>query len=214
MSGTCGGGLFPPEHWAGAEHLAGHRYDPKKARALLAAAGYAEDIPWTSVTTSSDPFRVRLATVIQAQLERWTSGSTCSSYNWVTFFGDVKAGWFQIYSLTWVGIRTPDIFRYVFHSNSVPPDGANRGRYRSPETSASSRPPARSRSLSARPSYTASSSLFCTGTCPTSPFGTRIRSLPRGEVKGYRLAPDGNYDGLAAVEFHPDTAESPTRLQE
>jgi len=30
--------------------------------------------------------------------------------------------------LEWVGIKSPDIFNYVFHSQSIPPKGANRGR--------------------------------------------------------------------------------------
>ncbi|MCN4144592.1 MAG: hypothetical protein LC437_05905 [Thiohalomonas sp.] len=49
-------------------------------------------------------------------------------YDWGTFYGDIKNGHFQLYSLTWVGISTPDIFRYVFHSDSLPPLGANRAR--------------------------------------------------------------------------------------
>lgn len=38
-----------------------------------------------------------------------------------------------MYSLSWVGIRSPDIYRHIFHSASLPPGGANRGRYRSDE---------------------------------------------------------------------------------
>jgi peptide/nickel transport system substrate-binding protein len=36
-----------------------------------------------------------------------------------------------MYSLAWVGVNTPDILRYAFHSESIPPGGANRGQYRS-----------------------------------------------------------------------------------
>ncbi len=50
------------------------------------------------------------------------------SYDWGTFYGDIKAGRFQMYSLAWVGVKSPDIFRYAFHSQSLPPSGANRGR--------------------------------------------------------------------------------------
>jgi peptide/nickel transport system substrate-binding protein len=38
-----------------------------------------------------------------------------------------------MYSLSWVGVTDPDLFHYVYHSASVPPEGANRGRYRNPE---------------------------------------------------------------------------------
>ena len=36
------------------------------------------------------------------------------SFDWGTFYGDIKSGRFQMYSLSWVGIKTPDIFRYNF----------------------------------------------------------------------------------------------------
>ena len=51
-----------------------------------------------------------------------------ATYDWGTFYGDIKAGRFQMYSLAWVGIKMPDIFRYTMHSDSLPPAGANRGR--------------------------------------------------------------------------------------
>ena len=38
-----------------------------------------------------------------------------------------------MYSLSWVGITDPDIYHYIFHSQSMPPVGANRGRYANPE---------------------------------------------------------------------------------
>ncbi|MGB5835255.1 MAG: ABC transporter substrate-binding protein, partial [Thiohalocapsa sp.] len=130
--GRAAEAMFPPEHWAGAPDLRGHPHDPTRARVLLATAGYGEGKRLRlSYKTSSDPFRLRLATVIQAQLADVGIDLDIQSYDWGTFFGDIKAGRFQLYGLTWVGIRTPDIFRYVFHSDSMPPDGANRGRYRS-----------------------------------------------------------------------------------
>jgi peptide/nickel transport system substrate-binding protein len=55
------------------------------------------------------------------------------SYEWGTFFSDIKKGNFQLYSLTWVGIQDPDIYHYAFHSGQIPPVGANRGGYRNPE---------------------------------------------------------------------------------
>ena len=58
------------------------------------------------------------------------------SYDWGTFYADIKAGRFQVFSLSWVGLKMPDIFRYVFHSSSVPPNGANRGRFDNVEVDA------------------------------------------------------------------------------
>ena len=54
------------------------------------------------------------------------------SFEWGTFFADIMKGNFQIYSLRWIGVVDPDIFYYLFHSSSFPPNGANRGQYRNP----------------------------------------------------------------------------------
>ena len=124
--------VLRPTHWAGAPDLTAYPYDPDRARTLLATAGYSGDRPLRlTYKTSTDPFRLRIAHVFQQQLADVGIELTISSYDWGTFFGDIKAGRFQLYSLSWVGVNTPDILRYAFHSDSRPPAGANRGRYRS-----------------------------------------------------------------------------------
>jgi peptide/nickel transport system substrate-binding protein len=126
--------VLPRNHWAGAEALAPLGYDPARAREYLRRAGYDEANPLIlSYKTSTDPFRLRIAHVFQSQLAAVGIRMKIASYDWGTFFGDIKAGRFQMYSLAWVGVNTPDILRYAFHSASEPPGGANRGHYRSPE---------------------------------------------------------------------------------
>jgi len=125
--------LLAPGNWAAHPALPSYPHDPARARALLKAMGYGPDQPLRlSFKTSTDPFRVRVAAVLQAQLKAVGIELAISSNEWGTFFGDIKAGRFQMYSLSWVGIRSTDIFRHVFHSESLPPGGANRGRYHSP----------------------------------------------------------------------------------
>ncbi|MGD2020536.1 MAG: ABC transporter substrate-binding protein [Thiohalocapsa sp.] len=197
--------LFPPEHWAGADDIAPYGFDPERARRLLARAGYGPDRPLRlSYKTSSDPFRVRLATVIQAQLAAVGIEVRVQSYDWGTFFGDVKAGRFQLYSLTWVGIRSPDIFRYAFHSGAMPPDGANRGRYVSAaadriiDAAAATADPLRQAVLYRSLQHLLHRDL------PYLPlwFEDQVLATRRG-VSGYRLAADGDYDGLTHVTGPP-----------
>lgn len=119
--------ILPPEHWAGNAALAPYSYDPVRARALLREAGIA--LPLKLVyKTSTDAQRVRLATIMQAQMRPAGIDLEIRSLDWGTFFDDVKHGKFQLYGLTWVGIKTPEIYRLAFHSASMPPLGANRGR--------------------------------------------------------------------------------------
>jgi len=130
LAGRVAGSIFPPEHWLGMD-LKGLDYNPELARQYLKQAG----ISTLKITykTSNDPFRIRIATVIQNQLKAVGIEVKIQSYDWGTFFGDIKNGRFQMYSLTWVGIKSPDIFHYIYHSDSKPPKGANRGRFSSKE---------------------------------------------------------------------------------
>ena len=129
--------VLRPQHWAGSADLTAHDYDPALARAYLRRAGYDATTPLRlSYKTSTDAFRLRIAHVLQSQLEDIGIQLKIASYDWGTFFGDIKNGSFQMYGLAWVGVNTPDILRYAFHSASTPPAGANRGRYVSPEVDA------------------------------------------------------------------------------
>ncbi len=125
--------VFPPEHWAGAPHIRALERDPERARALLADAGFRDRRLVLHYKTSSDHFRLRIATILKSQLANVRVDLEIQSLDWGTFYGDIKRGAFQVYSLSWVGLKLPDIFRHAFHSEAMPPVGANRGRYREPE---------------------------------------------------------------------------------
>jgi peptide/nickel transport system substrate-binding protein len=200
--GRLAEGLFPPEHWAGAGGLAPYRYDPREAIRLLAEEGWNAANPLRlQYKTSSDPFRLRLATVLQAQLRRAGIELSVQSYDWGTFFGDIKAGRFQLYGLTWVGIRSPDIFRYVFHSASMPPDGANRGRYSSADADDLIDRAGRELDGGHRAALYRELQVLLHRDLPYVPlwYEDQVCALRSG-VRGYRLAADGNYDGLAVLE--------------
>ena len=202
--------LLPPDHWAGNPDLPLIPHDPEAARAALRQAGYTPEHPLRlSYKTSTDQFRVRLATVLQSQLREVGIEVDLRSYDWGTFYGDIKAGNFQMYSLSWVGIKTPDIFRYVFHSEAVPPNGANRGRFRD----------ARSDELIAQAA--AATSLDEQATLYRRLQARLLELLPyvplwyedhvfaaRDGIEGYTLSLDGNYDGLITVTR---TARHPAR---
>ncbi len=122
------GAILPPEHWAGNPNLAAYDYNPKLARELLQQAGVKLPLKLT-YKTSTDAQRVRLATIMQAQMQAAGIVLEIRSLDWGTFFDDIKHGQFQLYGLTWVGIKTPEIYRLAFHSTSIPPKGANRGHF-------------------------------------------------------------------------------------
>ena len=140
---TRADGMFPEGSPWHAEGLASHPYDPEEARRILDNAGYEDPdgegpaLRFTlQFSTSQNELRKRLAEVYQWQLSKVGVGLDIRSYEWGTFYSHIVKGNFQMYSLTWVGISDPDIMHYIFHSSMIPPNGANRGRYRNNEVDA------------------------------------------------------------------------------
>lgn len=121
-------------NWAFEPDVRTYRYDPKRARELLDEAGFPEKTPGRerfklNYKTSQNELRKRIAVVLQEQLDSVGVKTDLRSYEWGTFFADIRSGNFQLYALTWVGIQDPDFFYYAFHSASFDEAGANRGRY-------------------------------------------------------------------------------------
>ncbi|MES2012157.1 MAG: ABC transporter substrate-binding protein [Pseudomonadota bacterium] len=124
------GAILPPEHYtnAGANALQSYDYNPALSRRLLKEAGVR--LPLHLIyKTSTDAQRVRFATIMQSQMRAAGIALEIRSLDWGTFFEDVKHGNFQMFGLTWVGIKTPEIYAKALGSNSFPPNGFNRGRY-------------------------------------------------------------------------------------
>ena len=123
------GAILPPEHYTNTNNqLTPYDYNPALSKKLLIEAGIK--LPLKLVyKTSTDAFRVRLATIMQAQMAEAGIELEIKSLDWGTFFADVKAGNFQLFGLTWVGIKTPEIYNKAFGSDYFPTNGFNRGRY-------------------------------------------------------------------------------------
>jgi peptide/nickel transport system substrate-binding protein len=133
--------ILPPQSWAYNGNVRQYNYDPQKARALLDEAGYAPKEGGVRfhliMKTSAEETTRLLAAVLQQQLREVGIALDIRSLEFGTFFQDVTKGAFQIFSLRWIGgNQDPDIFEYVFHSTSVPPQRANRGYYSNPRVDA------------------------------------------------------------------------------
>jgi peptide/nickel transport system substrate-binding protein len=105
-----------------------------------------------------------------------------------------------MYSLSWVGIKSPDIFKYVFHSHSVPPQGANRGRFINAEVDHLITVADTSTEMTERASSYRKLQALLSKLLPYVPLWYEEHFFASSKnVTGYQLATDGNYDGLLTV---------------
>ncbi|WFE68385.1 ABC transporter substrate-binding protein [Thiomicrospira sp. R3] len=198
------GGLLPPEHWAGHPDLTGWNYNPDKARDLLKAIERPSAAKATpirlSFKTSSDPTRIRLATLYQAQLKPLGIDLQVQSYDWGTFYNDIVQGRFQLFSLAWVGIKSPDIFQYVFSSDAIPPKGANRGRYRNSLADELIKRAGRTQDLGQQAELYRQLQTHLQATLPIMPLWFENQyAVMRKNLQGYQLFADGRLDSLLTV---------------
>ena len=138
--GTPASGLLSPLNWAYEGTVNQWPHDPEKAKQLLDEAGFRDpdgDGPQPrfklSFKSTNLDLRRRIAEALKEQLQRVGIDLEIRTYEWGTFFSDIKKGNFHLYSLAWVGIQDPDIYYQIFHSSSVPPNGDNRGHYSNPQ---------------------------------------------------------------------------------
>jgi peptide/nickel transport system substrate-binding protein len=182
------GAILPPEHWAGNGDLSAYEYNPALAKQLLQEAGVA--LPLKLVyKTSTDAQRVRLATIMQAQMAEAGIALEIKSLDWGTFFEDVKQGHFQLFGLTWVGINTPDIYAKAFGSHNAPPKGFNRGRFSDAQLDAF---------LAEQDWKSATNTIH--HELPYVPLWYEGQfTATRANINQYRPKADGNWDDLASV---------------
>ncbi len=208
--------LFPPNHWLGSSQLEGYAYDPPQAKALLDQAGFSGNrSPVLIYKTSTDSFRLRLATILQEQLQQVGITVSIHSHDWGTFYGDIKAGHFQMYSLSWVGLKTPDIFRQAFHSHSVPPQGVNRGQYTDPVTDDLIEQAEGASQNQTQQQIYASLQQRLLETLPYIPLWYEDNvALATTAIRGYTLRTDGNFDGLVDVQWTQSPSTQPQLTKE
>ena len=180
--------VLPPEHYTSQTKLAPYEYNPALAKQLLREAGIK--LPLKLVyKTSTDAQRVRLATIIQAQMAAAGIDLEIRSLDWGTFFDDVKHGKFQLYGLTWVGLNTPEIYTKAFGSQSFPPNGFNRGRFVDAELD----------QLLAKEDWSAVTKHIH-ALLPYVPLWYEGQfAAMRNNIKNYTPKPNGNWDNLTVI---------------
>jgi peptide/nickel transport system substrate-binding protein len=88
-----------------------------------------KEMPKIEIKTSNQKSAVENGKMIAYQLEQAGAEVSLKSYEWGTYYADIKKGNFQIATMKAVGVQDPDLYRLMFHSEQTPPNGLNRGYY-------------------------------------------------------------------------------------
>src|SRR5215813_660343 len=124
--------VLPPSQWAYEPNVADYKYDPDRAKRLLAEAGKSS--LKLSLKTSPVSVSRKIGEAIQEQLRRVGVEIELQSLERQKLTQDMTEGNFQLYLNILVGgNQNPDIFRLVYSSGAIPPNGQNRSRYVNPQ---------------------------------------------------------------------------------
>lgn len=109
-----------------------YSYDLKKAQKILDLAGFKLQKSKKhrfelTLTLTNNPTRYAVAKVIASDLAKIGIKLKIKTLEWGKFKNDVEKGAVDLWLLSWIGFKDPDIYRYAFSSESFPPNGGNRG---------------------------------------------------------------------------------------
>ena len=112
---------IPPTIWSYDKDIKPYPYDPAKAKALLAQAGYANgfttDLWYMPVQRPYNPDAKKIAELIQADLAKLGITAELKSYEWGEYRKRLQAGEHQMGQLGWTGDNgDPDNFMGVLLS--------------------------------------------------------------------------------------------------
>ena len=204
-------GLLPEIHWAYTGDVPRYDRDLPRARALLDAAGYpdpdgAGPRPRMKLVykTSSDAFRIAVARVIAAQLGEAGIEVELRSFEFATFFADVKKGSFQLASMQTNELNEPDYYYFYFHSSRIPdardPDGGNRWRYRNPQVDRLTEAGRRELDPGKRKAIYAEVQRLVAEDVPIVALWHEDNlALSNADLQGYRITPNARLVGLASA---------------
>ena len=118
--------LLPKEHSYYNQRLSKYEQNLDMAKKLLDEAGYktTKDGKRFSLTlsTTQDATRIAIAQAIKSDFSKIGIYLNIKILEWGKFKFDVEKGLVDLWTLTWIGFKDPDIYRYVFSTESFIPN--------------------------------------------------------------------------------------------
>ena len=126
--------MTPPDHWAHPKGLKPSTYNPRRAAALLDAAGWKthpnlleepqenqkKPVLTLEMRTTPEKFGRALSLVLQQQLRQVGIDLELRINDWGTLYSQVKKGNFQLVRMEWIPVLSPALLDWVFHSHAQP----------------------------------------------------------------------------------------------
>lgn len=131
--------ILPVTQWAYETGVQKYNYDPQRSMQLLDEAGYKSNNGQPrlklGLKTSTLSISRKVGEAIQSQLSKVGISLELQSLERQKLTQDMTDGNFQLYYNVMVGgNQSTDMFRFVYHSRSIPPSGVqNRSRYTNPQ---------------------------------------------------------------------------------
>ncbi len=138
-------GPYKPGTWAYNPDVPRYPYDPDRARALLAEAGWRDTdgdgvldragrpFRFTILTNQGNDQRLKTAEIVQQRLKAIGVAVEIRVLEWAAFINEfVKPGKFDALILGWTISQDPDLYD-VWHSSKFSPAGLNHTHYANPE---------------------------------------------------------------------------------
>jgi ABC-type transport system substrate-binding protein len=202
-------GVLPPDNWAAEPNVAQYPYDPTRAEQVLDAAGFPRKqggvrLHLTLKCSTEEQARL-IGAALQEQWRRIGIKLEIRPLELATLFSDVAKGNFQITYQRWVGANTdPDFFEYAFSSKRFPPDGANRGHYRSARVDALTDQIRLEMNQEKRKALCSEVQKTLADDLPYLPLWFNdVVSVHRRSLGNLDLPSTGNYNFLATLATHP-----------
>jgi peptide/nickel transport system substrate-binding protein len=129
---------MPAANWSYSADIQGYPYDPEKAKALLAEAGYPDGFKTKMiipVSGSGMMIPVQMNEYIQGNLRDVGIEIEIQSYEWVSYLGTWAQGLSTDVTMNNQSIMSsePYVLNFLLNGDFVPPNGWNTGYYNNPE---------------------------------------------------------------------------------
>ena len=135
---TLAKSLLSPEHPYFSKELHKKNHSAQAKNLKDSAAGTSKDSSALSspglirLKTSNSRQSIETGKIIAQKLRDKGMPVQVQSFEWGTFYRDIKMGQYDMALMKWVGVIDPDQYNVAFHSSEFPP-GRNRGYYKNLE---------------------------------------------------------------------------------